>query len=410
LSGIPFPRSAPVALALRHLAWAMLALVAIGAGAASARPFAPFGQSANQIAVGASLDSQAGTPPAARAAMFNAIDALPTVAARADALGQLSSQNYSALPKLAIQALDARAAMIGTYLADRRSRAIDGPDRADDAGTINMVLLGDVRGARYAAAADRPKTRSDSRSIGFGVDFSPRSDVILGVMVGIDGTDARLDSQRPRINLFNTSIGPYASINNGRVYVDASLTYNYADYKLRRQVGFGSFADRLTAKADGDGWAASGETGYMLKGGRVRIQPFAGLHYRYSEVNGLLETGGAAALRVAPYHGQSLRSSLGARVSTTIEQGRWAIRPSVQADWRYELRGRPDTRIEARPATNDLATFILQPNKLARNVATVAAGITATYGARTSVRIGYNGELASDRRIHALALSISRRF
>jgi outer membrane autotransporter protein len=166
----------------------------------------------------------------------------------------------------------------------------------------------------------------------------------------------------------------------------------------------------MTASADGDGVGASIEAGAMLKSGAVRVQPFAGLHYRHADIGGFREGGGAAALEVANYRSRSLRSTLGARASATIEKGDWAIRPTVEAQWRRELRAQPDSRIEARFATRDLPVFSLRPAGLARNEALLSAAVTATHNSRTAVRLGYSGDYAVDHRVHAAILSISRRF
>lgn len=390
---------------------ALIALAPIQSASAQAH-FAGYGQTANQIAVGASLDTMIGAPTGERATLLSSIDALPTANGRADALAQLSPQSYSLLPRLAIQSLDAGTAMLGQYLVGRRTAEADGLEPIANAtrGDINMALLGDIRSARYEARPDRPAARTDSRSIAFAIDYQPREGMIVGLTLGIDGLDARLDPRRPRITLFNAHIGPYASITNGRVYLDGSLLYNSGDMKLRRQIDIPGFSNRLTAGAHSDGWAATAETGYMLQAKRIRIEPFAGLHYRYAGMDGFSERGGTAALDVAPYRTRSLQSSLGVRVSTAVVKGDWTIRPTAQADWRRELRGHADSRIEARFATADLGAFAFSPTRLARDQATVAANVSATYRERTRFRIGYAGQLSSDRRVHGLTLSVTRRF
>jgi uncharacterized protein with beta-barrel porin domain len=389
---------------------ALLAILPISP--ASAQTLASQGQTANQVAVGAGLDSITVTATGDRRTMINAIRALPDVASRANALGQVSQQAYTLLPRLAIQSMDANETMLHNYIVDRRSVAADTPNTiplsADH--TVNMMLMGAVRQAKYDGARDRPKANSDSRSLLFAIDFTPRPGLLLGVSLGVDGQDARLGANKPRITQFNSHIGPYASYTNGKFYVDASASYNLSDYKLRREVNFAGFIDRLTATQLGDNWAASGETGILLKSGKTRIQPFVGVHYRYADVAGFQEQGGTAALQVAKYRTQSIRSSVGARISTTIEKGAWSIRPTASAEWRRELAKQPDSRIEARLASADVAIWRLQPAGLNKNAANVSAGIAATYNNRTTFRLGYIGEFGSDRRINGATVSVNHRF
>ena len=400
-------------MALRAAIVGALALSTGFATAAQAAPYGPYAVTNGQAAVAAALDSSAPAAGSDRAAMLASIDALPSTGERADALGQLTARSYTLLPRLSIQSMDAADREIRHYLTERRSIALDAAGDVPDSGdrTIHMMLTGGLRQAKYDGRTDRPEARTDSRSIRFAIDISPVPNLIVGATLGIDGIDARLDpDQRPRITSFNSQIGPYASYQNGKFYVDATANYNFSEFKLRRQVTWNGLSDRLTAAADGDGVGASVEAGAMLKSGAVRVQPFAGLHYRHADIGGFQEGGGAAALEVANYRTRSLRSTLGARASATIEKGDWAIRPTVEAQWRRELRAQPDSRIEARFATRDLPVFSLRPAGLARDEALLSAAVTATHNSRTTVRLGYSGDYAADHRVHAAILSISRRF
>ena len=400
-------------MALRAAIVGALALSTGFATAAQAAPYGPYAVTNGQAAVAAALDSSAPAAGSDRAAMLASIDALPSTGERADALGQLTARSYTLLPRLSIQSMDAADREIRHYLTERRSIALDAAGDVPDSGdrTIHMMLTGGLRQAKYDGRTDRPEARTDSRSIRFAIDVSPVPNLIVGATLGIDGIDARLDpDQRPRITSFNSQIGPYASYQNGKFYVDATANYNFSEFKLRRQATWNGFSDRMTASADGDGVGASIEAGAMLKSGAVRVQPFVGLHYRHADIGGFREGGGAAALEVANYRTRSLRSTLGARASATIEKGDWAIRPTVEAQWRRELRAQPDSRIEARFATRDLPVFSLRPAGLARDEALLSAAVTATHNSRTTVRLGYSGDYAADHRVHAAILSISRRF
>lgn len=396
----------------RLIAAAATLLMALNMQIASAQTLASQGQTANQVAVGAGLDSIAATATGDRRTMINAIKALPDTASRANALGQISQQNYTLLPQLAIQSMDANEAMLHNYIVDRRSIAADAPASVPTIGdgTIHMMLTGNVRQAKYKSGRDRPRADSDSRALAFSIDVTPRTGLLIGVNLGIDGTDARLDANRPRITQFNSHIGPYISYSNGKFYIDTSASYNLSDYRLRREVNFAGFIDRLTATQLGDNWAASGETGLMLKMGKTRFQPFVGIHYRYADVSGFQEQGGTAALQVAKYRTQSVRSAVGARLSTTIDAGKWSLRPTVSGEWRHELAKKPDSRIEARLASADVGIWTLQPAGLKRDTANVSAGITATYNNRTSFRLAYVGEWGSDRHVNGATATISRRF
>ena len=380
---------------------------------AHAAPYGPYAATPGEAAMAAALDAPSAMSTSEQAAMLASIDALPAGAARADALGQLSARSYSLLPRLSIQSMDAADREIRQYLVERRSIAMDASASIPVSGdrTIHMMLTGGIRQAKYDGAVDRPEARSDSRSIRFAIDVSPVRNLIVGATLGIDGIDARLDSeQRPRITSFNSQIGPYASFHNGRFYVDATAAYSFSEFKLRRQLSWTGFTDGLKAAADGDGWAATVEAGGMLRAGAVRLQPFAGLHYRYADIGGFREGGGPAALEVASFRTQSVRGTIGARASATVMKGDWTLRPTIEAQWQRELRARPDSRIEARFDSGAIPIFTLRPSRLARNAGLASASVTATHRSRTAFRLGYTGEYASDRHVHAATLSVSRHF
>lgn len=380
---------------------------------AYAAPYGPYATSPGEVAVAGALDSVAAPAASPYGPLLASIDDLPSAPERADALNQLTPRNYRLLPRLAIQSMDAADREIRGYLVQRRETALDAGPEVPVSGdrTITFMLSYGLKQGKYEARIDRPSANSDSRSIRAGLDFAPVKGMILGATLGIDGLDANLDrSQSPRITQFNVNVGPYASYSNGQFYVDATGGYTRSYYKLRRQISWTGFSDQLEARGNGDNGAATVETGGILKAGGLRVQPFAGLQYRYADISGFAERGGAAALGIAQFKTESLRSGLGLRVTGTVKQRGWAVRPMVEAQWQRELRSHTDSRIEAVFLNGGAPIFTLPASRYDRDAAIVGAGLTAVHGSRTALRLSYNGELAKDRRVHGFAITASRRF
>lgn len=400
----------------KRLATGLVAcVVVIGAYSAPAvaQTYEADGATPGQVAVGRALDAVAPSAASGYADILNAIDALPDAAARAGALGQLGAAPYRLMPRLSIQSMDATDREIRGYLAQRRELALDASPGVPVSGdrTINVMVSYGLKQGDYHARPDRPRANFDSRSIRAGFDISPVPGLILGTSIGIDGIDANLDrSQRPRSTLFNAGVTPYASYTNGRYYVDATAGYTRSWYQLKRQVSFTGFNDRLQSGPNGDNAAASVEAGGIVKLGVLRAQPFAGLHYRYADLGGFVESGGAAALAVAKFKTESVRSSLGLRASASLRQGAWTLRPSVEAQWQRELRSRPESRIEAIFLQGGTPIFTLPSTRYDRDGAIIGAGISAVHSERTALRLSYSGEFANDRRIHGFAATASHRF
>lgn len=381
---------------------------------AVAAPYSPDATTPGEAAVAGALDAIENPSGGLYDAITDSIDNLATSGERADALGQLSVRNYRLLPRLAIQSLDATDRAIRGYLVQRREAALDASASVPAIGdrTFNFMLSYGLKQGKYKARTDRPSANSDGRSIMAAADISPARGLIVGTTIGIDGIDANLDrSQRPRSTLFSVNVGGYASYTNGRYYVDATGSYARTEYKVRRQVGWTGFSDQLTSRPQGDNASGTVEAGAILRQGAVRAQPFVGLQYRYADLGGVLEQGGAAALAVAKYKTVSLRTSLGARVTATLGSTKtWSLRPSIEAEWQRELRNRPDSRIEAAFLAGGTPIFTLPSSRvLARDAGIVTAGLTAVHHERTAVRFAYTGEFSSERRVHGFSITLNRR-
>lgn|GEM_PF-1716023 len=411
----PAPRiAAPIAAPILGRLLAAACTLAAFAQPALAAPYGPAAVTPGEKAVAGALDAiPASSTP--YNPIRTSLDALPSAAARADALNQLSPRNYRLLPRLAIQAMDASDREIRGYLAQRRDMALDAPAHVPTSGkeTITFTAMLGAKQVKYEARADRPHANSDSRSIRAALDITPIDGLIVGATLGIDGIDANLDRrQSPRITQFHVNVGPYASYTNGRYYVDATAGYTLSQAKLRRQISWTNFNDQfVTRGVDGDNTAASVETGAILQLGALRAQPFVGLQYRYADISGFVERGGPAALAVAKFKTQSLRGTIGARATASLRKGDWTIRPEASAQWQRELRSRPDSRIEAIfLAGGGSPIFTLPAARYARNAGLFSAGVSAVHDDRTAFRVGYSGDFARDRTGHAFFISANRRF
>lgn len=399
--------------AVRLVIGVAASLSALCGPAVMAQTYGPDATTPGEAAVAGALDAIANPGGSTYGPMLDTIDALPTSAARADALGQLGPRNYRLMPRVSIQSMDATDREIRSYLAQRRDMTLEASPAVPSSGdrTITAMASYGLKQGNYKARTDRPAANSDSRSVRAAFDITPIPGLIVGASIGIDGLDANLDrSQRPRSTVFNAGITPYASYTDGRFYVDATAGYTRSWYQLRRQVSWTGFNSQLQAGAEGDNASASAEAGGILQFGALRAQPFAGLQYRYADLGGIVESGGAASLAVAKFKTESVRGTLGLRASATLRKRSWAVRPVLEAQWQRELRSHPDSRIEATFASGGTPIFTLPAGRYDRDAAIVGAGVTAVHGERTAIRLSYSGEFSNDRRVNGFTVTASRRF
>jgi len=319
-------------------------------------------------------------------------------------------QVHTVLPQLAIQSLDAVEANVHNILVERRDREASGDEPV--IGKLTMSLFGDFRAGKYSQFVGEPSTITHSRSISAALDYAPREGIIAGVSAGIDGLDARLDGMAPGtgpgIGTTSYHVGPFVGVSNGRVYFDTSV--NYAVDRYNEHFSTSNNQVLVTGARDSDSWAISGETGYHLRKGKINVQPFAGLHYRYAHVPQLNQTTGTTTLATAAFANESLRSAAGLRISENYAMNSWSLQPTVSAEWRHELRHQVSTVIEEEQIAPPTPVFTLPPGSFDRNAVLVNVGMSATYHERLTVRLSYRGEFADGRRIHGLVASISHRF
>jgi hypothetical protein len=94
-----------------------------------------------EAAVAGALDTLQSPATGPYAAVTAAIDALPSQAARANALGQLTPRNYRLMPRLSIQAMDSADREIRGYLAQRREMALDASPGVPTSGGRTMTFM-----------------------------------------------------------------------------------------------------------------------------------------------------------------------------------------------------------------------------------------------------------------------------
>ena len=344
------------------------------------------------------LSATFGTAASAQSAIPSAQDQIAT------------EQLHTVLPQLAIQSLDAVEAHVHDILVERRNREMGGDQSAID--KLSMTVFGDFRAGKYSQFVNEPSTITHSRSISAALDYAPREGIIVGVSAGVDDIDARLAGMAagtgPGIGTTSWHVGPYLGVSNGRVYFDTSVNYASARYDERFDASDGQVL--VTGARYSDSWAISGETGYHLRKGKVSVQPFVGLHYRYAHVPQLYQTTGATTLATAPFADESLRSAVGLRISENYAAGSWSLQPVVHAEWRHELRREVSSVIEEEQITPPSPIFTLPPGSFDRNAVMVNVGVSATYHERLTFRLNYRGEFTDGRRIHGLVASISHSF
>ena len=206
------------------------------------------------------------------------------------------------------------------------------------------------------------------------------------------GLDGKVDSWHA---------GVYAVRQSGPLALRLGAAYSAHDGNSKRDLAFSGFNERIKGDYDADSQQAFAELGYAMGSGRLSAEPFANLGYQRYHRDGYREKGGDAALAVDSDTQDNVTSTFGVRLAHLgqLDNG-MSLTPRASLGWRH-VYGNVDSRTrQAFIAGGD--AFSVEGSALDRDSLVVEAGLELGVSATQSVGLGYNGELGSNSRNHAL--------
>lgn len=370
-----------------------------------------FGLTPNQRAAAGGIDAvydPAGGMDPAFAGMVVDLLAMPDAATYQGALSTLHGAQYATY----LQSLSTMGSRFNKQLAGVADCYAMVPDQADSrcgrAGRIGLWMKVDHGDERIhaEATADAPHFRGRQWQAIAGFDVAIGNHGLLGFAGGYVRNKGRFDQFGGTISGEGYQLGAYASYDSGRFFVNALTSYIDLDVDAARQIDTGRLAASATASADARIWAAAIETGIRFDLGAVKVAPYAGLDYTDTRLKSFSESSthpGALHLRDARDEG--LASEIGLRMSVPGSM----LVPDLRIGWRHRFEdGRADFS----------ASYLLEPTSIFRvtgahrkaDLATVAAGISASLGPSTHLRAGYEGWLSGGHRVHSGAITLRHSF
>lgn len=232
-----------------------------------------------------------------------------------------------------------------------------------------------------------------------GLDWSLSPIWHLGVLGGYSKTN--LDSHNVDGTLHSWHVGAYAMRQDGPLALRLGAAYSRHDGDSKRTVEFDGFSDKPKGNYDADSQQAFAEVGYLLGSGRLNVEPFANLGYQRYHRDGFTEKGGLAALNVDDQTQDNFSSTFGVRLAhlNRLENG-ISLTPRASLGWRHTYG---DVDSETRQAfVLGGSAFNVEGSALDRDSLMVEAGVDVGLSARHTLSVGYNGELGSNSRNHAL--------
>ncbi len=231
-----------------------------------------------------------------------------------------------------------------------------------------------------------------------GIDNTIADSWRVGVLAGYGQTSFHSNDRASSGNSDNYTLGAYAgsqwAMSHGVLAFSSGIAYTWHQLETERSVAFNGFSDRLNADYDAGSLVAFGELGYKIAAGRSTFEPYANLTNVYHKTNGFNETGNTlAALNVDSDKTNTVFTTLGLRAATTLDLGN--ISPKARADigWRHAY-GDVDSESSARFTGSDI--FTVGGTPVAKDVATLEAGLDFNLLPSTVLGVAYTGQFAKD--------------
>lgn len=322
------------------------------------RAFASLPGTANQVAVGAAVDSAlaAGTVPA----LVSALNSLPTDEGVLAALNELSPQRYE---RWFEQALYTSEATVRT--AENRL----GPRGIQPESGLWFEIL--QRKNSFDATGDSTAAEATASGIMIGGDTAITPDFQLGALFGYTEEDLDLNQTGTSSGVQRLSLAAYGRYHGSSLVFDAVLGTRYANHDNARTVLIPGYTGPLAGQVDSTDVFASLRVGYPLSYGALRITPYGGAHILRWNADPLNEAGShQAALRVDEQKATAVSTRLGAHVALPTMGQRLRFTPTFDLAWRYA------TESEGRDITASLGGSSFTVRTRAPN----SSGFTGSFG------------------------------
>ena len=283
----------------------------------------------------------------------------------------------------ASQAADAQRS--SSPLAGARGGAA-GPDDAMSGrwgGFVNLgYAFGDVDQTPLQDAY-----KYDSFSVLGGADYRVSDAFVVGGAISYSDTHSDYKQSLGNVKARTVGIAGYGTYYVDTWYVDGFLAYGSVDYDSTRNILIPSnnptaraISTSATAKPKGDQWSASIGVGRSFDMAPITVTPTARLGYIWVKNKAFSEDepNNGLGLAVDSRTIQSLQSSIGGKVSMTVNSSVGVFVPYATANWLHEFRnGTPS--ITSKYVADPLNTIFSIPTASpTRDYAVLGIGTSAT--------------------------------
>ena len=230
-----------------------------------------------------------------------------------------------------------------------------------------------------------------------GVDSVVAENWRLGILAGYSHTSFHANERASSGDSENYTLGTYAGsqweLPGGTLSFSTGLAYTWHQLETNRAVAFNNFSDSLSADYKAATVQAFGELGYKVIAGRAAYEPYANLAYTHLKTDSFSETGAtAAALSVNSDTMDTTFTTLGMRASTAFDLGGVSSTARADIGWRHAYG---DVTPSSSAQFIGSSLFSVAGTALAKDVATLEAGLDFDLTKSAKLGVSYNGQFGS---------------
>lgn len=227
----------------------------------------------------------------------------------------------------------------------------------------------------------------------------------LGLLTGYSRSSFDADSVASSGDSDNVHLGLYGGGKAGQLGLRFGAAYTWHSIETSRYVALTD--ETLSADYDAGTAQVFAEAGYEMETAAANFEPYAGLAYVNLDTDGFTETGGAAALTVAPSSRDVTYSTLGLRAETSFLMGGTTVKARGGLGWRHAFG---DISPELAMAFGGAESFAVAGVPIARDVAVIEAGLDFGLSDNATLGLSYDGQIGDDAQSHEFSTLFSVKF
>ncbi len=360
-------------------------------------PYASFGATKNQAAVGSALDQLL---PSAHGTMANLLlnmDFAMNPDQLTATLKGLNPDMYTAFPAT------------GLEVAGIFSRMVTMRQQEVAVAATDKEQLWDVWGQVLGHRLDRDTEDGisgytlNTEGTVFGMDRALGQTTRAGLIFGYSSSDLSFDEPGSSGEINGKHFGFYGGTQLAGFAINGTIGYTSLDNGASRSIATPIFALKTESSFKSNVFAGNLQSGYDFSFGNIRVGPTAALDYRYLDQQGFSEKGGEDfAVRVKESNTESLTASLGVRLTDVVESGNWRFLPRAEVDLVHQFFDDAAT-LTCNFAGYPAASFTVDGAEPDANLALAILGLSAEYNKKLSLYLNFSAAIAEQQNSQLLA-------